>query len=164
MINFFHNGGGDPNFQVEKDAERRPSYPKRLDRSVNVEALVRFRDSKPFRYLLCPAVLVVSILWWSFHPRAFTLVPLFISLALWGSFFFGQRPLKSLFAFWLLVILTTFLPFDVSLAEYPGPPRFVRVIYGLPSDEAIGMADRERFSWEGVSHMRQNGSLYGRDV
>ena len=39
-------------------------------------------------------------------------------------------------------LIAVFLPIDVTLLNYPGPPRFVPLITGLPRENAIAMEAR----------------------
>jgi len=39
-------------------------------------------------------------------------------------------------------LITAFVPVDVSLRNYPGPPRFVPLIMGAPHDEDVAREER----------------------
>ena len=46
------------------------------------------------------------------------------------------------YGLWIVAILTTLLPVDVSLHNAPGPPRFVPLEMGLPAPEMMEAATR----------------------
>lgn len=39
-------------------------------------------------------------------------------------------------------LITTFIPVDVTLRNYPGPPRFIPLIMGSPTDEDVAREER----------------------
>ena len=42
----------------------------------------------------------------------------------------------------VVFLITAFLPVDVSLRNFPGPPRFVPLVVGAPRDEDIARDER----------------------
>jgi hypothetical protein len=106
---------------------------------------MNFAVKKSFRSILCPVVFVGTILWWGVHPRLFTLVPLVISFIVLMTILFGKRPLKLFSGCLVFVLLTTWVPVDISLVNVPGPPRFIPVVYGLPTKEAMEESKKGAF-------------------
>jgi hypothetical protein len=43
---------------------------------------------------------------------------------------------------WVVFLISTLLPFDISLKNYPGPPHFVPLVMGYPADETVEAYDR----------------------
>ena len=90
-----------------------------------------------FRFLLCPALFNVAIVLWrsSFRLTAFVLL---IALAIsYFHFLLSSRTtwMRLIFVSFLIAV---FLPIDVSLQNYPGPPRFVRLVMGLAPEPKNG--------------------------
>ena len=90
----------------------------------------RLFDGPVFRLLVFPMAFVWTILWISV---AFRLLSLPILLAVIVMYFLGSRRCRTkwVLACWLLLVGSTLLPIDVSLRNYPGPPRFVPLVMGL---------------------------------
>ena len=83
-----------------------------------------------FKFLFCPALfnLAIVLLLSSFRLIAFVLL-----LALAISYFHFLRSSRTIWMRLIFVsfLIAVFLPIDVSLQNYPGPPRFVRLVMGL---------------------------------
>lgn len=87
-----------------------------------------------FKCLLCPALFQIAIvlLLSSFRVTAFVLL-----IALAVSFLHFLRSSRTT---WMRLIsvgflIALFLPIDVSLQNYPGPPRFVPLVMGLTTGD-----------------------------
>jgi hypothetical protein len=104
-----------------------------------------FALKNSFRYILSPLLFVGTMLWWGVHPRLFTFLPLLISLITLLIILFGRRPIKLFGGCLFFVLLTTWVPVDISLVDVPGPPRFIPMVYGLPTKEAMEEAERGKF-------------------
>lgn len=62
----------------------------------------------------------------------------------------GTRRKLVLWTFaWALFFASSIAPFDITFINYPGPPRFVKVITGLPSCEGYGLLLRYEAVWRG---------------
>ena len=98
-------------------------------------------QSKLFRVLFGPILLITCllVLGESYRNTArFLLIPLLASYVyfLWTS---RTRWMRLVF---VVFLITAFLPIDVTLLNYPGPPRFVPRIMGAPTDEDVAQEAR----------------------
>ncbi len=90
-----------------------------------------------------PAILLLSVAWMVVTMRARTLgLCLVVATLLLHSFSFLHRRFAITLIAWLIFLGSTFLSFDISLKNYPGPPRFVPVVMGTPSKEALAAERR----------------------
>ena len=95
-----------------------------------------------FRWLILPAMMTLcSLLWLTSRFRLSALVFLLAFLGLYLFQFLGRRPALMAVA-WLLFLVAMFLPVDVSLVNYPGPPRFVPLVMGMPGPKLSEQARR----------------------
>src|SRR5262245_37884941 len=107
------------------------------------------RKDKVLLFLVWPVVTLVSTFWMFYSLTSYRLlfVPIFLAAAgLYLCFRFHQRwslLIAGQVAFWI----STFLPFDISLNNVPGPPRFVPLVMGLPTKEGVEKARRGGCSW-----------------
>ena len=102
---------------------------------------MQLTQTKPFRILVGPGLFVIGLSLLDFSFRRTGLV-LFFALLVSCVYFLrasNTKPMRLLFVAFLIVV---FLPVDVTLLDYPGPPRFVPLIMGLPRDNAIAMEAR----------------------
>ena len=91
-----------------------------------------------FRCLFCPTVFLLAIvlLQSSFRLTAFVLL---IALAISYLHFLRSSRTTWMRLIFVSFLIAVFLPIDVSLENYPGPPRFVPLVMGLSlrtADEA----------------------------
>src|SRR5687767_9466395 len=91
--------------------------------------------TKFFRLLFCPTLFLVAfvLLLSSFRLTAFVLL---VALAIsYFHFLCSSRTtwMRLLFVSFLIAV---FLPIDVSLQNFPGPPRFVPLVMGLTTTTA----------------------------
>ena len=98
-------------------------------------------QTKFFRFLLCPTLFLVAIvlLLSSFRLTAFILL---IALAVSYFHFLRSSRTKWMRLIFVSFLIAVFLPIDVSLQNYPGPPRFVPLVMGLPLPQTWAQAER----------------------
>ena len=105
---------------------------------------------KPFfRYLVTPltGVAVSAVVLVQLRPAGMMLF--FIAVLVYAF-----QGLHKRFAatHWLLglAVCASMLPIDISLRNCDGPPKFVPIIYGYPSDDALGnMPTNCQVEWRG---------------
>lgn len=102
---------------------------------------MKFTDTMFFRFLVCPALFILSL---GFLLNSFRLTALFLLVALVVSYFLFLRSgrarlMKLLF---VSLLIAVFLPIDVMPVNYPGPPRFVPLIMGMPTRDISARAKR----------------------
>jgi hypothetical protein len=56
--------------------------------------------------------------------------------------FLWKQNIVLLKIFWFAFIISIIIPVDISLKNYPGHPRFVRNVVGLPDETCLEMAKR----------------------
>ena len=98
--------------------------------------------NKYLKYSLYILWLAVSILWClaSFRILGFLFLACFfviLIVQLW-------KPAPRLvIALWVVFVISTLVPIDVSFIDYEGPPKVVPYAYGYPSDEMFLAAENE---------------------
>jgi hypothetical protein len=70
-------------------------------------------------------------------------LPAIVLLILWIVVLSLRRLRKQHIAWgcFLLVVGVSYLPFDVTFLDYPGSPRFVPLVMGLPTEETAKRAE-----------------------
>lgn len=93
-------------------------------------------DGPLFRLYFFPVLFVCSILWSSVTLRLLSTLIFFTVLLL---YFLKPQRCRTVWAIvaWLVFVGSTFLPVDISFQNYPGPPRFVPLVMGLPTMETV---------------------------
>jgi hypothetical protein len=91
--------------------------------------------------LLFVILLYVSVLWFATAERILS-IPFLFWVAWDLHRFFRGKTAQLPYIPWLLAILMTLLPVDVSLNNAPGPPRFVPLVMGLPGPDLMEAAAR----------------------
>ena len=97
-------------------------------------------QSKLLRALLGPALLLTCLVVGQMSYRntaRFLVIPLLASYVL----FLCTSKTRWMRLIFVAFLIAAFLPIDATLQNYPGPPRFVPLIMGTPTDED---AARER--------------------
>ena len=86
-----------------------------------------------FKYMFCPALFQLSILLWrtSFRSTAFVLL---IALAISYFHFLHTSRTALMRLIFVSFLVAVFLPIDVTLQNFPGPPRFVPLVMGLTTE------------------------------
>lgn len=102
---------------------------------------MQIAKTKTFRVLLGPAVMVIclSLLQVSFR---WTALLLFLLLLVAYVHFLCRSTLRWMRLIFVAFLITVFLPVDVTLKNYPGPPRFVPLIMGTPRDQDVAQEQR----------------------
>jgi hypothetical protein len=97
---------------------------------------MKLTKTKFFKLLLCPALFVGAIV---LLLSSFRLIALVLLVALAFSYFHFLLSSRTIWMRLIFVsfLIAVFLPIDVSLRNFPGPPRFVPLVMGLrPGDRA----------------------------
>ncbi len=90
--------------------------------------------SKTFRLLLGPVLLVSSLAVYVYSFRVSAAILLLALFACYIHFLFTSKTTLLRLVF-VAFLITAFLPVDISFQNYPGPPRFVPLVMGLPGQE-----------------------------
>ena len=87
-----------------------------------------------FKFLFCPALFNVAIV---LLRSSFRLIAFVLLIALAISYFHFLRSSRTIWMRLIFVsfLIAVFLPIDVSLQNYPGPPRFVPLVMGITSGD-----------------------------
>jgi len=99
------------------------------------------RQSKIFKALIAPLLLLSCLVVMHDSPRATASILLLVLIVSYVHFFWTSKTrwLRLIFVAFLIAV---FLPIDVTLKNYPGPPRFVPLIMGSPRDEDVALQER----------------------
>jgi len=104
-----------------------------ISEEVNSETM-SLTKRKWFRILLGPAlVLFARII--QYNSYRATAAVLFLLLVISYIHFLFTAKSKWLRLILVAFVIAAFLPIDVTLKNYPGPPRFVPLIMGSPTDD-----------------------------
>lgn len=102
---------------------------------------MQITKTKFFKFLFCPTLFLFAIflLLFSYRLTGFVLL-----VALAVSYFHFLRTSRTALMRIVFVsfLIAVFLPIDVTLKNVPGPPRFVPLIMGLPSEPTVERARR----------------------
>jgi len=93
-------------------------------------------QTKFFKAFICPVLFLscLIILHESYRATAIVLLP---ALIVSYVHFLRTARTKLMRLIFVAFLVAAFLPVDVSLENYPGPPRFVPLVMGLPTAEAV---------------------------
>lgn len=90
---------------------------------------------------LCPVLFLFSLGLLIYSQRLLSL--LLLALVVVSFFCFLRSGKTSLMRLaWVVFVISTFLPVDISFRNYPGPPRFVPLVMGYPTNETVERARR----------------------
>jgi hypothetical protein len=105
---------------------------------------MRVLDGPVFRLVIFPMLFAYSSLWFLAAFRLLA-VPAYITVVL--LYLLKPRRCQTAWAgvAWLALIGITLLPIDLSFQNYPGPPRFVRLVMGRPTEETVERAKLGEF-------------------
>ena len=94
-----------------------------------------------FKAFICPLLFVACfvILHDSFRAVAAVLL---LALIVGYIHFLRTSTTRWMRLIFVAFLITAFLPVDLTLANYPGPPRFVPLIMGSPTDEDVKREER----------------------
>jgi len=98
-------------------------------------------QSKTFKVLLGPVLLVSSLTIYIYSSRVTAAILLLTLFACYIRFLFTSKTTLLRFVF-VAFLIAAFLPVDISFQNYPGPPRFVRLVMGLPGPELARRGQR----------------------
>jgi len=107
---------------------------------VNSETM-SLTKRKWFRILLGPALVLFA---WIIQYNSYraTAAVLFLLLVISYIYFLFTAKSKWLRLILVAFVIAAFLPIDVTLKNYPGPPRFVPLIIGSPTDDDSAREER----------------------
>ncbi len=95
---------------------------------------MKLTKTKFFKLLFCPTLFLVAIVLWRSSSRLTAFV-LLVALAIsYFHFLLSSRTIWMRLIF-VSFLIAVFLPIDVSLQNYPGPPRFVPYVMGLTNGD-----------------------------
>lgn len=98
-------------------------------------------QTKIFKVGIAPLVFVSCWLVMHESPRRTALILLVALIASYVRFLWTGRT-RWMRLIFVAFLIATFLPIDVSLRSYPGPPRFVPLIMGSPTAEDSAREER----------------------
>ena len=101
---------------------------------------MQMSESKYFRRLLCPALFIFAFLLLHDSFR-FTALVLLIGLAISYVHFLRSSRTALMRLMFVTFLIAVFLPIDVSLQNSPGPPRFVPLVMGSPTEQDVARAE-----------------------
>ena len=93
------------------------------------------------RILVGPGLLLLCLALQQYSFRWTALVLFFPLLAGYVHFLCSSNT-KFLRLIFVAFVIAVFLPIDVTLINYPGPPRFVPLVIGAPGENDVALADR----------------------
>jgi len=94
-----------------------------------------------FKFVICPVLFVGCFLVMRESPRATANVLLLVLILSYIHFLFTTKT-KWMRLILVAFLVAVFLPIDVTLTNLPGPPRFVELIMGSPTDEDVAKQAR----------------------
>jgi hypothetical protein len=95
---------------------------------------MKLTKTECFKFLFCPALFNLAIV---LLRSSFRLTALVLLVALAISYLHFLRSSRTIWMRLMFVsfLIAVFLPIDVSLQNYPGPPRFVPLVMGLTNGD-----------------------------
>jgi hypothetical protein len=97
--------------------------------------------SKVFRWIVCPILLLLSLFWLPMAFRLTACVAILVAIISYATLSL-HRSIKFVVISWIVFVVLTFIPFDISLRNHPGPPRIVPLVMGYPGPELLEPAQR----------------------
>lgn len=94
-----------------------------------------------FKFVICPVLFVGCFLVMHESPRATANILLLVLIVSYVHFLFTTKT-KWMRLILVVFLIAVFLPIDVTLTNLPGPPRFVEVIMGSPTEEDVAKQQR----------------------
>lgn len=100
-----------------------------------------FTHTKIFKVGIAPLVFVSC---WLVLKESFRITALILLVALIATYvrFLWTGRTRWMKLMLVAFLIATFLPIDVSLQNYPGPPRFVPKLMGMPHPEDFAREER----------------------
>ena len=99
------------------------------------------KQSKVFKALLGPVLLFSSLMVLQYSARTTAALLLLVLIGCYIRFLFTSQT-EWLRLVFVAFLITAFLPVDLSLQNYPGPPRFVPLIMGMPREDDFARRER----------------------
>jgi len=99
-------------------------------------------QTKLFKVLICQVIFVGSFLVVLHDSYRATAANLLLCLIFSYIHFLRSAKTKLMRLLFVAFLVAAFLPVDVTLRNLPGPPRFVPLIMGSPSDEDVAREAR----------------------
>jgi hypothetical protein len=106
------------------------------------------RVKQALQPLLSHLPLLAGLVWLMATHRLLSSLLFLIVLVVHRPRFGWRRGILSL-ALWGLFYASSVAPFDITFINYPGPPRFVRLIAGLPSPQGYLLLMQHEAVWAG---------------
>jgi hypothetical protein len=78
----------------------------------------------------------------SYNSFRYTAAILFLTLIVGYIHFLWTSKMRWMMLIFVAFVVAAFLPLDVTRQNYPGPPRFVPLIMGSPTDEDVAREER----------------------
>jgi hypothetical protein len=94
-----------------------------------------------FKVLICPLLFLGCFLILHESSRA-TATVLLLALVVSYIHFLRTSKTKWMRLIFVVFLIAAFIPIDVTLTNFPGPPRLVPLIRGTPNDEDVARARR----------------------
>ena len=98
-------------------------------------------QNKIFKALLGPVLLFSCLLVQMHSFRVTAAILLLVFIGCYTRFLFTSKT-KWLKLVFLAFLVAASLPVDISILNYPGPPRFVPLIMGMPGPEDFARRER----------------------
>jgi hypothetical protein len=102
---------------------------------------MKLTQKRWFKVLLGPGLVLFCLVVSGESYRA-TAAVLFIPLIVSYVYFLWTSKTKWMRLFFVAFLVAAFLPVDVTLRNYPGPPRFVPLIIGAPREHDVELEER----------------------
>jgi len=98
-------------------------------------------QTRLFRVLIGPTLflLCLSLLQFSFRRTGLVL---FVAVLASYVYFLRTSNTKLMRLVFVTFLIAVFLPIDITLKNYPGPPRFVPLIMGAPREDDVAREER----------------------
>lgn len=101
-----------------------------------------FTQTKLFKVFVAPLLFLICFFVILQGSARFTGFVLLLALVVSYIRFLWTAKTRWMRLIFVAFLIATFLPIDVRLTNYPGPPRFVPLIYGMPSPKDFAAEDR----------------------
>ena len=105
--------------------------------------------------LLYYLLLIAGLLWLGITQRLLSSLIFLVILVVHRPRIGWRRGIASV-VLWGIFYASSVAPFDITFINYPGPPRFVRLLVGLPTAEGYLLLEQHQAVWAGcVMHRNQ---------
>lgn len=102
---------------------------------------MKLTQKRWFKVLLGPVGLFFC---WIISAESYRLTANFVFLALVVGYIHFCWTSKTTWMrlFFVAFLVAAFIPIDITLRNYPGPPRFVPLILGMPREDDVAIEER----------------------